>query len=591
MFSLILNASVNEIHFVKSRGESGRVLVPQPTNDPHDPLNWSTTWKITTVVMASLYTLIQPATQVSIGPIFTIFIEEWNITFTQCANFGGVTVLSLGFINFLWVPLAESFGRRSVFIASLTVILGANIWHALASSYHSFLGSSVLEGLGGGPVETLFPMIISDVIFLSDRGKYVTLYLTTLFSSLMLSPVISAAMAQTVGWRNFYWMNVGLRGVLIAMAVFFMPETKWRRGSSKQAGALLSILPSRIARTVQRQPSESEKKPDSSNRNGNHSSDVSVTKAAKDGVEVSHDDENGVEISHEHEIGMVGRRAIDDPIDEYLAKGRPSKDQFKLWSKPDSLQDLLINLARDFLITFKVFCFPIVAFGGFSFAWSAALFGYVNFGQSQLFSQAPYNFSVLQIGFTNFSCFVGALVGLATAGPLSDWIAERSTKRNRGIREPEMRLPALVPYVILAVIGQVISAVGSQNQWGWEPIVIVGYFFTGMQVSSTISVRPRTLANTLQVTAIPGITMTYATDCYKPITGQIYLAATVVKNMWGYGISQYLNNWNASAGYVIPTMFNTTLFVFFNGICAFILWVWGKKVRGWTRNDAVHRMH
>ena len=490
MFSLILNASVNEIHFVKSRGEGGRVLVPQPTNDAHDPLNWSATWKITTVVMASLYTLIQPATQVSIGPIFTIFIEEWNITFTQCANFGGVTVLSLGFINFLWVPLAESFGRRTVFIASLTVILGANIWHALASSYHSFLGSSVLEGLGGGPVETLFPMIVSDVIFLSDRGKYVTLYLTTLFSSLMLSPVISAAMAQTVGWRNFYWMNVGLRGVLIAMAVFLMPETKWRRGSSIQAGALSSILPSRIARNIQRKLSESEK-PDNSNGNGDHSSDASETRATKDGVEVLHD-ENGVDISHEQEIGMVDRRAIHDPIDEYLSKGRPSKDQFKLWSKPDSLQDLLINLARDFLITFKVFFFPIVAFGGFSFSWSASLFGYVNFGQSQLFSQAPYNFSILQIGFTNFSCFVGALVGLATAGPLSDWIAERSTKRNRGIREPEMRLPALIPYVILAVIGQVISAVGSQNQWGWEPIVIVGYFFTGIQVSSTISVRTRT---------------------------------------------------------------------------------------------------
>ena len=91
---------------------------------------------------------------------------------------------------------------------------------------------------------------------------------------------------------------------------------------------------------------------------------------------------------------------------------------------------------------------------------------------------------MLQVGYTNFACFVGTLVGLATAGPLSDWVADRSTRRNGGIREPEMRLPALVPFIILAVIGQVISAVGAQNQWTWEPVVVVEYFFTGIQVSS-----------------------------------------------------------------------------------------------------------
>ncbi|KAG9712770.1 hypothetical protein KCU73_g16744, partial [Aureobasidium melanogenum] len=35
-------ADVGSHHFVK--GHSG-VLVPQPSDDPHDPLNWSTKWK------------------------------------------------------------------------------------------------------------------------------------------------------------------------------------------------------------------------------------------------------------------------------------------------------------------------------------------------------------------------------------------------------------------------------------------------------------------------------------------------------------------------------------------------------------------
>jgi hypothetical protein len=43
----------------------------------------------------------------------------------------------------------------------------------------------------------------------------------------------------------------------------------------------------------------------------------------------------------------------------------------------------------------------------------------------------------------NFAILIGALIGLATAGPLSDWVSARATKKNRGVREPEMRLAAM----------------------------------------------------------------------------------------------------------------------------------------------------
>ena len=85
--------------------------------------------------------------------------------------------------------------------------------------------------------------------------------------------------------------------------------------------------------------------------------------------------------------------------------------------------------------------------------------------------------------------------------------------------------------------------------------------------------------------------MTYATDCYKPVTGQVFLSATIVKNLWGYGVSQFLNDWNEQDGYVVTTMTNMSLFLLFTGIGGACLWMWGKRVRGWTRNDMVHEMH
>lgn len=72
------------------------------------------------------------------------------------------------------------------------------------------------------------------------------------------------------------------------------------------------------------------------------------------------------------------------------------------------------------------------------------------------------------IGLFNLATFIGTLIGLFTAGPLSDAIAARLTKRRDGIREPEMRLLAMIPYVLLMIVGDVIVAVGYQKAWDWK---------------------------------------------------------------------------------------------------------------------------
>ena len=412
--------------------------------------------------MAVLYTLIQPQSQVAIGPIFPVLIEEFNITIAKCSNFVGVTILVLGFSNFLWVPLAESCGRRMVFIGSLLVSMAACIWHATAKSYHSYLGSCVLDGIGSGPEETLFPMIVADVVFLKERGSYVTLYMAALFTALFLSPVACSAMAQNVGWRYFFWLQVALRGALAILAIFCLPETKWSRGRREQLDSGQSVRNTTTTGHVQPNPVNN----------------LDSTGARKGNAEFAR-----IQSSTETEE----RQTQDSPADtdgHYFRLGRPAKYQFQPFATSAHRDSLWLSLIRDFLVPFKIFFFPIVAFGGFSFAWAASVYGYINFDQSQLLAAPPYNFTILQVGYSNFACFVGAMFGLFTAGPFSDWVSMRATRRNGGIREPEMRLPALIPYLVLMVVGEVVASVGADNLWSWKPIIIIGYFCAGLQVSS-----------------------------------------------------------------------------------------------------------
>jgi hypothetical protein len=176
------------------------------------------------------------------------------------------------------------------------------------------------------------------------------------------------------------------------------------------------------------------------------------------------------------------------------------------------------------------------------------------------------------IGFMNFAILAGALIGLATAGPLSDWVSARSTRRNGGIREPEMRLPAMIPYVIIMYLGNIIVSVGYERHWPWEAIVIIGFTCAGIQVA-----------------ALPAITSTYAVDSYKPVAGSLFVSITVNKNLWGYGFSKFITEWAEEAGFIPPIMTNGSLVLLW---CLFgvLFWWKGKTFRRWTRNSKVHQM-
>lgn len=214
--------------------------------------------------------------------------------------------------------------------------------------------------------------------------------------------------------------------------------------------------------------------------------------------------------------------------DPYLGRGTPSKDQFRLFT-PNAHPWRSIGL--DIWIPFKLFAFPIVEFSSFVVSWSCSSFLTINLTQSQVLSAPPYNWSPQSVGFTNFAILIGAIVGLATAGPLSDRVSDYATRRNHGIREPEMRLPAMIPYVVIMYLGNIVVSVGYAKMWPWQAIVVIGFVCAGLQVA-----------------AIPSIVSTYAVDSYKPVAGSLFVSITINKNVWGYGFSKFITPWSERNG-------------------------------------------
>ncbi|PSK33644.1 hypothetical protein B9Z65_7531 [Elsinoe australis] len=509
---------VGSHHFVKS---NAGVLVPQPSSDPHDPLNWSTKWKTLAITASTSVTFVQGFGPLALAPAFPAYMAEFNTTLPEVVKFTGVAILVLGFSNFIWVPLSSSFGRRPVYIASNLIVLASMIWRATAGSYSSFMGACVLNGIGAGPAESIQPAVIADIFFLHDRGFWNTVYWTAYMGSLMVAPIIAGAMTEAVGWRPFWWLNVGIVALSTILVVFAFPETRYHREFNEEQAAANNKV----------SPAASQEK------------DLSQIEKTETTTSTSPPDLS------------LSATAARDP---HLGKGTPSKQQWKLWSVSNNSGKLiLLNL----WIPWKLFAFPIVEFAAFVVSWSCSSFLTLNLTQSQAFAAPPYNISPGNIA-----------IGLASAGPFSDWVSKRLTLRNKGIREPEMRLVAMIPYVLIMFIGNIIVSVGYDRKWHWAVIVCLGYTAAGIQVA-----------------ALPAMVSTYAIDSYKPVAGSVMVAITVNKNVWGYGYSEFLNVWAAESGFIPPIMTNASLILFFC-LLGIPFYYFGKTFRRWSKNSNVHKM-
>jgi MFS family permease len=97
-------------------------------------------------------------------------------------------VILLGYFNFIIIPCSEIFGRRITLLVCALVNLAASIWQAAAGSYGSFLGARVLAGTGAAANESIMNVVVADMFFLHERGRFVGSYLYVI---LAMDPMLS----------------------------------------------------------------------------------------------------------------------------------------------------------------------------------------------------------------------------------------------------------------------------------------------------------------------------------------------------------------------------------------------------------------
>jgi MFS family permease len=98
------------------------------------------------------------------------------------------------------------------------------------------------------------------------------------------------------------------------------------------------------------------------------------------------------------------------------------------------------------------------------------------------------------------SPFIGSLIGTYLCGSLADTVANWYTRKNHGVREPEMRLPTCIIAAVLTFLGALMSSLSYQHKTHWAvPIVGFGILSVGGQMGASLA-------------------MAYSIDCHKEVS-------------------------------------------------------------------------
>nr|KMM63826.1 hypothetical protein CPAG_00180 [Coccidioides posadasii RMSCC 3488] len=122
----------------------------------------------------------------------------------------------------LFGQTSNIFGRRSLMILSVVFFaLGSGLAGGANGNTMLIVGRTV-QGIGGGGIGTLVDIIISDLVPMRERGKYVALMAAIWAFGTVIGPVLGGALAQHVSWRWIFYINLPLSAASLFLLYFFL---------------------------------------------------------------------------------------------------------------------------------------------------------------------------------------------------------------------------------------------------------------------------------------------------------------------------------------------------------------------------------
>ncbi|KAG9235562.1 major facilitator superfamily domain-containing protein [Amylocarpus encephaloides] len=417
------------------------VLVPTPSSDPDDPLNWSPKRRLLAVTCVCVYTLAVGFPTAAIYSVFMPISMNTGLSFDTLNSGTGYMFLLLGWGCAFWQPIALQYGKRPVYLFTLFATTGIILWGPYAKTKGDWIAGKILQGFFGAPIESLCEISMTDLTFTHNRGTYMAIYALFLGGSNFLAPVFAGFISDGQDWRwVLYWCSI-FCGLSFVFLFFCMEETNYDRPNSS------------ITATV-----------------------------------VSDDEKYG-----------EGSEKGADPTTEVASPTTlgPSQKTFlsklSLLDKPRPFKKFLFMLKQPFIF----FTYPVVVYSGFAYGSALIWFNVLNGTASIILGGPGYNFKPSMVGLSYLSPLLGNILTTIWAGTIGDKLLVLLARRNGGTNEPEHRLWLFVLMAIFCPVGLILWGVGAAHGVHWFGL-ISATFILSFSISIAIPVSVNYCIDTYQ---------------------------------------------------------------------------------------------
>ncbi|PRQ71468.1 Major facilitator superfamily domain-containing protein [Rhodotorula toruloides] len=227
----------------------GRIdLIPLPSDDPHDPYNWSSWIKHVLLVQVAFHAMMGPFSAAAVIPSFETFVEDFGVSITQASYLVSVPIVFLGFFPLLWAPISNRIGRRPVLLISALFSAAMHFAGAYCHSYGTLMVTRVFQAIFLAPPQSLGANMVNEMFFQHEKGQKLGIW--TLLTSLgpPVAPLIMGPVVWNTGkWQWTFYLLAIINLVQFILYIFLAPETagfvRPNRGTPEADAAAVSPKP------------------------------------------------------------------------------------------------------------------------------------------------------------------------------------------------------------------------------------------------------------------------------------------------------------------------------------------------------------
>jgi len=160
----------------------------------HSSLQSSLTWikwlKWLILIEVSILAFLATLNVAIINPAVALLAEEFGITEVTATYQTTIAIGTSAIGPLIFVPIANVYGRRPVYLFTLFIGFASAIGSAVAKSYGTLILARAFNGSGAATAAVLGAGTSSDMFFMHQRGKVMGLYTLMSTNGAHLAPIV-----------------------------------------------------------------------------------------------------------------------------------------------------------------------------------------------------------------------------------------------------------------------------------------------------------------------------------------------------------------------------------------------------------------